>query len=126
MDELDELADTLARAQDAAKELDALDDQLSRMIPEYEEALKNLRLGVALTVPLDAVGPDYRRYFSFEKYGGSWRLLIEEGPDDDPESWTQTPLASASRDERAEVFSYHLTALIASAELQIRDKIKSR
>jgi hypothetical protein len=123
MDEPEQLAAALARAQEAAKELNALDDQLSRMIPEYEEALKNLRLGVALSVPLDVTGPDYRRYLSFEKYGGSWRLLIQEGPDDDPESWTQTPLASASRDERAAVFAWHLDKFIASVEHQIHAMI---
>lgn len=126
MDKLKQLADALAHAQEAAKKLDALDDQLSALIPEYEEALKDMRLGVGISVEVET-GDRWSKMLSFDKYNGSWRLLLEEGPDDgDPEHWTQTPLASASRDERANVFAWHLDTLITSAARQIEKKIESR
>lgn len=126
MDELKQLADELARAQEAAKELDTLDDQLSDLIPEYEEALKKLRLGVSLSVTIDG-GEGWSRQLSFDKYSGAWRLVLEEGPDaGDPEQWTTTPLASASRDERATVFAWYMPKLLSSAARQINDKIQAR
>jgi hypothetical protein len=47
-------ADALAYAHEATKEPDGLDDQLSTILPEYEEALKNLRLGVSISVQIAA------------------------------------------------------------------------
>lgn len=126
MDKLKQLADALAHAQGAAKELDALDDELSALIPEYEEALKGLRLGVGLSVEIET-GDRWSKMLSFDKYNGAWHLLLEEGPDDgDPDHWSQMPLASASRDERANVFAWHLDTLINSAARQIKKKIESR
>src|SRR3954463_3165794 len=125
-DKLKQLADALARAQAAATELDAIDDQLSALIPEYEHALKGLRLGVAISVVIET-GEGGSKILSFDKYAGAWHLLIEDGPDDgDPDNWTQTPLASASRDERANVFAWHFDTLITSAAQQIEKKIESR
>lgn len=126
MDKLLQLAEALSHAQEAANELNELDDELSTMIPEYEGALKNLGLGIGFSVELDS-GERWSRQLTFDKHNGSWKLLVEEGPDDgDPELWNQTPLASMSRDERASVFAYHLDTLISSAAAQIRKKISSR
>lgn len=126
MDKLAKLAEALAHAQEAAKKLDALDDQLSALIPEYEEALKDMRLGVGIAVAIET-GDDWSKTLTFDKYNGAWRLLLEDGPlHGDPEDWTQTPLSSASRDERANVFAWHLDSLITSAARQIEQKIESR
>lgn len=44
----------------------------------------------------------------------------------DLESWTQTPLASVLRDERADAFAWHLDSLIDVAAREIRQNIESR
>ena len=120
------LAAALADLRAAADELDQLDDQLTAMIPEVETALRDLRLGVRISVAMPT-SDECERYLAFDRHGQGWRLLIEDGPPDgDPEAWTTTALASAPRDIRARVFEHHLDNLLMSAAKQIKDKVEAR
>jgi len=116
----------LADLRASADELATLDDSLTGTIPEIEDALRGLRLGVPITIKIES-GDHWGKYLTFEKHGQTWRLVIEEGPDDgDPEDWTTTPLANAPRDERAMVFEFHLDKLLLTAADQIKSKVERR
>lgn len=123
---LPELAAALADLRAHADELDKLDDELTAMIPDVEDALRGLRLGVRITVQMES-GDRWEKVLAFDRYGKDWRLLIEEGPDTgDPEDWQVTALASAPRDDRASVFEWHLDSLLMSASKQIKEKVAAR
>lgn len=125
---LPELAAALADLRASADELDKLDDELTAMIPEVEEALRGLRLGVRISVAMER-GDTWMKLLAFDRYGKEWRLLIQEGPDltiGDPDEWTDTALASAPRDDRAAVFERYLDELLLSASTQIREKVAAR
>jgi hypothetical protein len=119
------LAAALADLRAAADELDQLDDQLTALIPEVEAALRDLRLGVRISVDIPTAG-DHERCLAFDRHGQGWRLVIDEGPPDEPDLWTTTALASAPRDERALVFEHYLEELVVSAAKQIKDKAEDR
>lgn len=126
MDTVSELEAALADLRASADELDKLDDELTALIPEVEEALRGLRLGVRISVPIE-VGDRWGKYLAFDRHGQTWRLVVEDGPDDgDPDDWTVNALANAPRDDRAAVFEYHLNKLLLSAADQIKAKAKAR
>jgi hypothetical protein len=121
-----ELEAALANLRASADELNKLDDELTAMIPEIEDALRGLRLGVRISVQIEE-GEQWSKYLAFDKHGQTWRLLIEGGPDDgEPEQWTTTALANVPRDERADVFEGHLDKLLLSAAGQIKTKAERR
>lgn len=121
-----ELEAALADLRASADELDKLDDELTAMIPEIEEALRGLRLGVRISVQIETA-EQWAKYLAFDRHGQTWRLLIEDGPDDgEPEHWTTTALSNAPRDDRAAVFEFHLDKLLLSAAEQIKSKAERR
>ena len=122
-----ELEAALADARAAAEDLEQLDDSISALIPEVEEALRGLRLGVRLHVCMEE--GQWHKSLVFDKHAGAWRLLIAQGPDPalaDPDDWKETPLASAPRDERALVFGHYLRELVLSAGEQLKAKASER
>lgn len=121
-----ELEAALADLRASADELDKLDDELTARIPDVEEALRGLRLGVRIAVAMEH-GDDWKKLLAFDRHGQTWRLVIEEGPDGgEPDDWTTTALASAPRDDRASVFEFHLDTLLLSAADQIKRKVERR
>lgn len=121
-----ELEAALADLRASADELDKLDDQLTALIPDVEEALRGLRLGVRIVVAMER-GDGWEKFLAFDKHGQTWRLVIEEGPDGgEADDWTVTAIASAPRDDRASVFEVHLDKLLLSAADQIKTKIERR
>lgn len=120
-----ELEAALADLRASADELDKLDDELTARIPDVEEALRGLRLGVRISVEM-GYDDEIKKVLAFDKYGQTWRLVVNEGPVDDPEEWTTTALASAPRDDRASVFEFFLDKLLLSAAGQIKGKVERR
>lgn len=79
-------------------ELDVLDDQLSLVIRHVEIALIELRPGVSSDVDYEV--PDKgTQWLSFQKHKGQWQIMWSNTDDGN-----QTPLLSAARQTRAEVF----------------------
>jgi hypothetical protein len=121
-----ELEAALADLRASADELDKLDDELTARIPDVEEALRGLRLGVRISVDMECVD-EWKKVLAFDRHGQTWRLVVEEGVHlGDPEDWTVTALASAPRDDRASVFEFHLDMLLLSAADQIKSKVERR
>jgi hypothetical protein len=101
----------IARIADRGRRLDLLDDQLGELIKRAEDALAG-HLSVRVSVQLPTTESDDPSHMTFVellvfgKENGRWQLLLEDGPDDgDPDLWRATPLSSAPRDRRAQMFA---------------------
>ena len=114
------IANTLARIAERSAHLSRLDDEYLKLITRTEEALRALNVGVRISSEMDGRSHSDDRgsqLLTFDKLAGTWRLLIESGPDDgDPEYWSTVPLASCERDLRFEVFAEgHVARLVNTA-----------
>jgi hypothetical protein len=120
-------ADLLARARGIAPQLGSATDELNAALTRAEKAIASLRLGVTASVTLSEQREEDAPYtrlecLTFGKDGAHWRLLIERGIEDEPETWTSTPLVNASREVRvlaADRLPELLEKLIANAEEQV-------
>jgi hypothetical protein len=95
---------TEARAQ--ASKLFSTLDKLNEKLGAFELSLAGLKLGVALSVPLDPKHPN-KKTLEFAKSGDLWRLLIVEGD-------TEVPAVNATRYERMAAIK-QLKALVLTA-----------
>ena len=78
--------------------LDRVDQRLTHVIKYVERVLTELKIGVSADVRYTTT--DGAFFLSFGKHGGRWTVLWSAEPDDAP----VTPLVSAPRHVRAEVF----------------------
>ncbi len=81
--------------------LNKIDDELAQVIELMEKALSHIRPGVRIDAPykVERDGTSDEQWLSFQKLNGAWRIVhsfTEEGP--------QTPLMSAPREVRGQVF----------------------
>lgn len=83
--------------------------KLTETIAQIERSLAEQRFGVEGRVPLrehelraddDSCVGTWVECLAFKKVDKAWRLVIEAGLDDDPESWHDTLLVNASRELR--------------------------
>jgi hypothetical protein len=109
--------------------LDALDVEISTTIRTVEEHLRehlNIRVSVRLPGEEDD-HPDWCELLTFGKHDGRWQLLLEAGPDGVEDQWSKTPLVSATRSKRADVFrAGHVRKLLAAAVKQLDSQIAER
>jgi hypothetical protein len=107
--------------------LDAVDVHISKRVPDLEEVLDGLRLGVPLNIKIESTDDGWETWLSFEKFNGRWRLLISQGLNDgDPTTWKEMPLADASREIRATVFDAFVPRLLDLALVQMDEKLEAR
>lgn len=78
--------------------LDARDDEISEAIRTVEVALRNLKLGIAMFLPVTFIEGDWERDLAlgWSKVNGAWSLSISEVDDD-----VVTTLLGGSRSLRA-------------------------
>jgi hypothetical protein len=106
-DDTGELQDVLARIAARRVELNRLDDHYQLLIKRAEDALRALGIGMRISIEISSEESDRAVVYTnlvFDKIAGSWRLAIESGPDDYPEAWQSTLLASMDRELRFSVF----------------------
>ena len=99
-------------------ELNTIDDQLSGVIRHVEVALRELQPGVSTDVDYE-VTDEGTHWLSFQKHNGTWQIMWSNKDD----GW-HTPLVSASRQVRAEIFNL-LPAGLTPLELLIHEMASS-
>jgi hypothetical protein len=107
-------------------ELDQLDSELSSRISEWEAALNSLPLRIQIRLRLPFEGTHVQEHglegvscLTWDKHGGKWLFLIEEG-------WTTTPLLDCSRERRVEAVEQHIPALLELAVNELQEKVEQR
>jgi hypothetical protein len=94
------LAQTVARVRACRDNLNDIDDELNRAIQHVEAALSDIRPGVPIDVQYAARHEgELPQWLSFQKHNGAWRIMHAYGDGEQ-----QSPLLSASREVRADVF----------------------
>jgi len=117
----------LARLAARTPELDRLDDEIGRLIVRTEKALRALKIGMRLSVSTRRAHEDWSEYLAFDKVNGAWRLTVDGGPDESPDSWSTTPLSDCDRETRLAAFSDGLIErLLLTAADQLDEAIKER
>jgi hypothetical protein len=112
-------------------ELDQLDSELSSRISEWEATLNSLPLRTRIQLPLEEThvlepGSEWVSCLTWEKDGGKWKFLIEEGLFDEPGTWRTKPLLDCSREQRGEAVERHIPALLELAVKELQEKIEQR
>ena len=121
-----DLSIVLALLAERRAELDALDDDITGLIRRVETAMRrHFSVRISITFSHDDVTGEIEALV-FGKWDGKWQLLIMEGEPDDPETWKYTPLVSAGREVRAEVFRGLLDDMIRGAVEQLDGQIRER
>jgi hypothetical protein len=119
-----EVRETLGRLKTLKGRLDAVDAEISQLVPRVEAMLDSLRLGVPLQVEMEARPNGEPTYLSFTKVGKQWRLCKEWSVDDDGLAWETQPLSDLPRDDRAWIFGEYLPGIldvaVGDVELRIR------
>lgn len=92
------LEETFARIRASRDRLDQLDNELLDVIRRVEEALRSLKPGVR--IEMDYETADGTRWLIFQKHNSDWQIMWSNTEVEDK----RTPLASATRFERARVF----------------------
>ena len=91
----------LRRAREGEGKLEAATEKMNRTLQRAEKVFAALRLGVSASVQMDhedtSIG-EWIQVLKFAKDSNEWRLIMASGYGDD--SWTETPLLSASRADR--------------------------
>lgn len=119
-----DLAQALSRARELKTKLAAAADELNRSIAEAEAAIAALQIGVRASVVLEG-DPEtlWSRLLVFGKDAKGWRLLVSEGRDPIPDSWTEQPLQNASREVRLQAIKMLpalVQAMVTTAEKEIQ------
>jgi hypothetical protein len=97
----------LSRAREVAAQLGPATDRLNALLQAVETALAELQLGVAGYARMNEKNPEWAQMLTFCKFGNTWQLMIESGPDGgDPEDFSSTPLCNASRELRLQAVDY--------------------
>ncbi len=109
-------ASRLLQARQLAASFASATDELNAALLEAEGAFAELRLGVSASVLIDSgdiEGSNTRwvQFLAFCKTGRGWKLLIQNGPDDDYESLSSNPVCDTSRETRL-VAAKHLPQLL--------------
>lgn len=119
------IVSVLARLAARTPELDRLDDEIGGLIGRVEVALRSLRLGMLLRVPILDDG-DRWQSLTFEKVNGTWRLVVNSG------LWGESdidekPLSDCDRETRLAAFrDGTIEKLLLSAGDQLEEAIKER
>lgn len=93
------LEETFASIRERRDKLNQLDDELSAVIQQVEETLRALQPGVR--IEMDYETPNGTRWLIFQRHSSNWQLAWSNTE----EEGKFTPLLSASRATRAEVFA---------------------
>ena len=127
------LSKILERGQRAAQRLAPATDKLTETIAQSERSLSEQRLGSRGSVLLSSqdILDDDENYrgteitnLAFRKVGKVWRLMIDSGPNDEPEHWSSIPLINASRELRVlavDRLPELVEELVADAEKRIAE-----
>ncbi|MBP8810742.1 MAG: hypothetical protein KBG48_31315 [Kofleriaceae bacterium] len=108
-------------------ELEQLDNQIGVLIVRIEKALRDLKLGMRLSVSTGRGGDSHDEVLAFDKVNGSWRLILESGLSDDPETWSGRPLSDVDRRSRSDMLRYgHLEELLLGAERALNEELEDR
>lgn len=75
-------------------------DRLNTVLVDFEDALRQLKLGVSATVTLEETPEGWIRVLSFSKTSSGFRLVVESGVEGDESTFNVTPITSASRETR--------------------------
>lgn len=119
----------LERAAEAAKNLHAASDELSKRLLRFEKLLLSQKLGTSADVNLVKsyeTGDTWVELF-FGKHGGKWGLFVVAGRldvDDSPDNFQYTPIAHASREHRllaVDMLPSLVEALEAAVESQLSE-----
>jgi len=92
------LEQTFTLIRERRGELDKLDSELSDIIRQVEETLRALQPGVR--IEMDYETANGTRWLIFQKHNSNWQIMWSNTE----EEHKHTPLLSASRGTRAEVF----------------------
>lgn len=120
------VGDALARIAERSASLSQLDDTYLRLTTRSEEALRALGIGLRLVTVVERDQEGEEILLVFDKTSTGWRLAIESGVGDQPESWVSTPLTSCDRELRFSVFADgHLEKLVLRG-LEVLERAISR
>src|SRR5690349_9162021 len=107
--------EAVARSRAVADRLNTATDAMNKVILEAERAITELQLGVPGWVQMfhetQTDEPWYEALTFVKPDGKTWRLMVEVGPDRDPDRANVTPLANSSRETRLAAIN-HLPALV--------------
>lgn len=124
------LAQSLAKAKELKTQLISQDDELIAKIPAIEAALKQLGLGIPLFTELKVIDEQhgYRetRDLVYGKLDNRWQLYVATNDNTSPEQYGETPLASASREDRYLAFHNGIPDLFKNALESIERHIDRR
>lgn len=127
-DRAKKLAESLARAREAASMLEEETEGVNAVIARAESMLADLRMGVTASVKLwDEDSDGEFTYLGFGKVDKQWRLTIETGYD--PSEVEVSPLANASREARLaaiELLPELVDALIKQTEHEVVEVAKTK
>jgi len=129
-DDLGGLSAALSTLDARRTELNRLDDEYLALIARLEEALRALGFGLRVEHRMvrGFADGDAEEVLAFDKVGGTWRLVHEEGPcDADPDQWSATPVASCDRDLRFQIFAKgHVAELLRQILIAVERAISAR
>ncbi|MDP2312607.1 MAG: hypothetical protein Q8P41_06850 [Pseudomonadota bacterium] len=85
------------------EDLSATTHDLNAVLERAEATFTAMNLGVTASVALFVDDEsDFCQILTFGKFNHRWCLMLESGPDGDPDLWRTAPIGNASREVRAE------------------------